>query len=113
MKPIKFQHQELANGRWQKLSFFEQMANVGSEVERALLWKEKNNAEYSNLAFERVLELLDLTTDDSKNRKKLYELLRLREVLVDYFCFQNIFSSSGKLWRSYFMPFNFAARINC
>ena len=30
------QHKELAAGRWKKLSFCEQMANIGSEVERAL-----------------------------------------------------------------------------
>ncbi len=113
MTPIKFQHQQLANGRWRTLSFFEQMANVGSEVERAISWEEKNNLGYRALAFERALELLDLTIDDSKNKPKLNELLRLREVLVDYFCFQNAFSSSPKLWRSYFVPFNFAARIEC
>lgn len=30
---------------WKDLSFAEQMANVGSEVERALKWKEKDNEE--------------------------------------------------------------------
>jgi len=25
---INYQHKELAGGRWQKLSFFEQMANI-------------------------------------------------------------------------------------
>ena len=36
-------HQSLASGRWQQLSFVEQMANIGSEVERALSWKEKRH----------------------------------------------------------------------
>lgn len=31
-----YQHQELAAGRWSRLPFLEQMANIGSEVERAL-----------------------------------------------------------------------------
>jgi len=99
--------------RWQKLSFFEQMANIGSEVERAIGWKEKKNIEYSRMAFERALELLDLTIEDSKNRKKLRELYRLREILADYFCGDNSFSSSDILWRNYFYPFNWAARLNC
>ena len=30
------QHKELAAGRWQQMPFIEQMANIGSEVERAL-----------------------------------------------------------------------------
>ncbi|KKT16222.1 MAG: hypothetical protein UV98_C0035G0002 [Parcubacteria group bacterium GW2011_GWB1_43_6] len=107
-----FQHKELANGRWEGFSFFEQAANVGSEVERAISWRKKGNLEYSRLAIERALELLDLTIDDRKNKKKLRELLRLREVLIDYFYSNNTFSSSDRLWQSYFTPFNFAARIN-
>jgi hypothetical protein len=31
---MNFVHKELAAGRWQTLSFMEQMANIGSEVER-------------------------------------------------------------------------------
>lgn len=109
----EFQHKELAGGRWQRLSFFEQMANIGSEVERAISWRQKGNQEYSRAAFDRALELLDLTIDDKKNKKRLPELLRLREVLLDYFYFSNSYSSSDKLWHSYFYPFNWAARINC
>lgn len=106
---MKYQHQDLAAGRWQKLSFLEQMANIGSEVERAILWQNKNK-KYSQLAFERALELLDLTIADPKNQRRLKELTRLREVLADYFAGSNKFLSSTKLWRSYFNPFNFAAR---
>ena len=36
-------HQKMASGRWQKFTIFEQMANIGSEVGRALNWKEKNS----------------------------------------------------------------------
>lgn len=63
---LKYQHQDLANGRWFELNFIEQMANVGSEVERAMAWKEKGDEEYSQKAFERALELLDLTIEDKK-----------------------------------------------
>jgi len=40
-------HQELAAGRWQTLSLFEQLANVGGEVELALDWVAKGNSEHS------------------------------------------------------------------
>lgn len=109
---MKFQHQTLAEGRWEKLSFMEQMANVGSEVERTILWYNKGNKQYSQQAFGRALELLDLTISSPLNRKRLRELTRLREILVDYFYGENQFSSSDKLWRSYFYPFNYAARIS-
>ena len=88
---MNYQHKQLAKDGWQKLSFFEQMANIGSEVERTILWKNKNNFEYSIKAIEKGLELLDLTINDLKNRKRLKELTRLREVLVDYFYFDNQF----------------------
>ena len=32
---MTYQHQDLAAGRWKTMSFCEQMANVGSEIERA------------------------------------------------------------------------------
>lgn len=108
---MEIQHKNLAAGRWGELSFFEQMANVGSEVERALKWREKNNPEYSRMAFERALELLDLTIEDQKNSTRLKELLRLREVLADYFAFENEYNSTEKSWRNYFYAFNFAARV--
>lgn len=108
---MNYQHQQLANGRWRQLSFLEQMANIGSEVERTILWKEKGNKEYSEQAFERALELLDLTIADKRNNLRLKELTRLRETLADFFVFDNEFSSSDKLWRSYFYPFNWAARL--
>ncbi|MDD3498246.1 MAG: hypothetical protein PHH24_01915 [Candidatus Moranbacteria bacterium] len=106
----EIQHKNLAGGEWLKLSFFEQMANVGSEVERSIIWKDKNNREYSRIAFERALELLDLTIADPKNKKRLKELLRVRECLADHFVFENEYASTDKNWQNYFFVFNWAAR---
>jgi hypothetical protein len=109
---MDYQHQELASGRWNNLSFLEQMANVGSEVERTIKWKEKNNPAFSRRAFERTLELLDLTISDEKNKKRLRELLRVRETLADYFVFENSYKSTNKAWQKYFLAFGVAARTN-
>ena len=87
-------HKELAHGRWFQISFVEQMANIGSEVERALNWKTRNNPVYCQQAFERALELIDLTVDDKRNRSRLKELTRVRESIVDYFSGTNQFLSS-------------------
>ena len=62
-------NENLTEERWFKLSFFEQMANLGSEVSRAIKWKKKD-PERSKCAFESALELLDLTIKDIKNKKK-------------------------------------------
>src|SRR3989344_8686043 len=110
MTQINYQHKNLAEGRWQNLPFFEQMANIGSEVERAMSWREKNR-EYSRLASDRALELLDLTISDPKNLKRLKELFRLREVLADYFYFDNIYKSNDQNWHNYFNAFNYAVAV--
>lgn len=109
---MNYQHKELAAGRWFNLNFIEQMANIGSEVKRTISWKNKGDNDYSQKAFERALELLDLTISDSKNKSRFREIVRLREVLVDYFAFNNLYGSSDELWNKYFYAFNFAARRN-
>jgi vacuolar-type H+-ATPase catalytic subunit A/Vma1 len=109
---MTLQHKNLTNERWRELTFFERMANVGSEVERAIKWKNKNNVTYSVLAFERALELLDLTIGNETESSHFKELARMREMLADYFVFENIYNSSDEQWQKYFYAFNFAARRN-
>lgn len=107
---MNYQHKNLAAGRWNELSFFEQMANIGSEVERTIKWKTKN-AEFSRLAFERALELLDLSLSDQKNKKRFREIARVREAVADHFFGKNEYSSSDESWQKYFFAFNYAARV--
>ncbi len=107
---MTYQHQGLAEGGWCELSFFEQMANVGAEVGRTIAWKGRNQQDFSRRAFDRALELLDLTIADPRNRSRLRELLRVREALADHFVFDNAYGSSDESWNRYFYPFQFAAR---
>ncbi|MBN1870283.1 MAG: hypothetical protein JW847_06905 [Candidatus Omnitrophica bacterium] len=109
---MSYQHKDLATGRWSQLSFLEQMANIGSEVERALNWRIKEHADYAQKAFERALELIDLTLDHDKSYTRLKEIARMREALVDYFSGINQYVSSEGSWRNYFAPFTFASRRN-
>ncbi len=98
-------HKELAAGRWQQLSLVTQLANIGSEVERAIKWKKQHNEESFRYAFERMLELLDLTIADPKNRKRLKEVCRAREMLVDFLMYDNVYHSTAKQWQKYFYYF--------
>lgn len=107
----KYQHKNLAIGRWNKLSFVEQMANIGSEVERTIKWKDKN-AEFSRMAFERALELLDLSLADQKNKGRFREIARVREAIADHFFGKNEYNSSDESWQKYFFAFNYAARVS-
>lgn len=105
---MNYQHKQLAKGRWQRLSFLEQMANIGSEVQRTFKWKD--NANFAKNAFERALELFDLTIEDKKNQKRLKEVLRARELFADYIAGDNLYQSSDSQWQKYFYNFNFASR---
>lgn len=106
---MNIEHKDLAAGRWAQMSLCEQLGNIGSEVSRALNWKNKGKAEYSQKAFYRALELLDLTLASNKKLSQLKELARVREVLVDYFYGTNEYSSSELHLRKYFDFFAYAA----
>ena len=106
------EHKSLVDGRWQNFTLYEQMANIGSEVERALNWRAKGNPAYSERAYHRALELCDFTLADLKNLPRAKELARGREALVDYFQGSNEYGSSDKLLRQYYFAFAYAARRN-
>ena len=103
-------HQGLADGRWNKLSLIEQMANIGSEVDRALNWKAKQNEKFFLKSVERALELLDLSLGATREFPRLKELARTRELLVDYFYEDNEYESTELQWRKYFLQFATAFR---
>ena len=106
------QHKTLENGRWAKMPFLEQMANIGSEVYRTSSWKMKGNSERARMAFERALELIDLTIkygrlNEPGRNAMLEEVCRLREE----FCRNYLSSDSDSLasFDKYFMQFAVAA----
>ena len=106
-------HKGMAAGRWFEMSLMEQMANVGSDVFRTILWKKRGDLALSQQAFFRALELIDLTIADEKHEKKACrkELVRVREVMIDYFMYDNQYGSTDALWENYFYCFNYAASL--
>lgn len=106
---LKTFHSDLVT-KWSSYSIYEQMANIGAEVGRSINWKKKNNEKMSTNAFYRALELIDFTVADPKNIQRLSELLRMREMLVDFSIGENIYHSSEQNWTIYFYHYNFAAR---
>lgn len=109
---MNIQHKELSAGRWKEMPLCRQMANIGSEISRALNWQKKGKTDFSQRAAARALELLDLTLKSLKTSSRIKEVARLRDTVVDYFYGSNQFSSSEALWRKYFDHFAYAARKN-
>lgn len=104
------QHQELASsGRWVAMPFREQMANIGSEVSRAIRWKGKGKTDRMIGAFDRCLELTDLTIAAQYGERRR-ELLRSREVLCDFFLGENEYLSTDEQIQRYYDSFAVMAR---
>lgn len=104
-------HKKLADGGWQKLSFYEQMGNIGSEISRAFNWRDKDKKLYEG-AIDRAFELLDLTIGDSRWRLRLKEIVRTREFLADAMLGGKEYQTTFEDLNHYFFNFALAARIN-
>ncbi len=98
-------HDDLATGRWATLPIAEQLANIGSEVGRCLAWRKKGNAAYAARAFERALELFDLTMASGHPAPRLREVCRAREVTCDFLAGDNAYGSTAESTERYFMAF--------
>jgi hypothetical protein len=104
-------HSGLAAGRWRSLTLVEQLAHVGSEVERTLRARDQGLTDRFDRAADRALELFDLTaTDDRWAGARRREILRARE----YFC-RVCFGDDAEVdapdyLRRYFLQFATAAR---
>ena len=103
-------HAEVAQ-RWANLSVVEQLAHVGSEVERSIRARESGNATRLENALARALELFDLTAADERWRgPRRREILRAREEFCRLFYDDSVSPNSVRGLRRYFLAFAVAAR---
>jgi hypothetical protein len=104
-------HPDLAGGRWHTMPLVAQLANVGSEVDRAIRGREQGNAQRSANAFARALELFDLTATDARWRgHRRREILRARELFCGLFHSASPAAGDAEFLRKYFLEFAVAAR---
>ena len=71
--------------KWQGFSLNQQLANVGSEISRAVSLKEKGDRENMKKSILRALELIDLTISDRRWKGRTYEIFKVREIICDMF----------------------------
>lgn len=106
-------HERLAGGRWMELTLMEQLANVGSEVDRAIRAAASGRIELRDRAIDRALELFDLTaTDDRWRGPARREVLRAREEFCTLLLGSDAstFADSAASLSRYFLHFAVAAR---
>lgn len=85
------------------MSIGEQISNIGSEVERAIRYK---NDQKKSLNFvNKAVELIERSQMDPKNRYRIRELGFCKEELIDYFIGENIYSTTDEALRKYYNAF--------
>lgn len=104
-------HKEAAAGRWLKFSLAEQMANVGTDLERTLRWKQKGKTDFFQDAFARTKELLSLTIADAKNELVRTELELLLKMLIQHFFTETENCCTNEVWQNYFLSIGWAAAL--
>lgn len=97
--------------RWRTLTLMEQLAHVGSEVERAIRAHEAGRPARFDAALARALELFDLTATDGRWRgPRRREILRAREEFCRLWFDDSVSPDSATGLRRYFLAFAVAAR---
>ena len=104
-------HKKLAEGRWFELSLCEQLGNIGSEVNRAVRFKDKDQKNFDD-AVNRALELFELTLKDPRWKKRLREIARARELFCDAITGGKEFKSSLRDLDRYFFQYALCSRRN-
>jgi len=87
-----------------------QLGSVGAEVSRLLTWLKKGDQAQAELCLARALELLDATVADTRWKKNLGELLRLREFVSSKVFVPEMYQVTDKQLEQYFLPFAILAR---
>jgi hypothetical protein len=104
-------HAGLAAGRWAALTLAEQLANVGSEVDRSITAWETHRSDRFDRALARALELFDLTARDDRWRgHRRREILRSREEFCRLFFDDDPSPVAARTLRAYFLRFAVLAR---
>lgn len=106
---MKLIHKNLEN-RWHTFTLPMQMANIGSELHRAIEFKKEKRIDDALDAFDRTLELIDLTISDKRLINRTKELTRFREVIVGLFIKNNEHKINPELLENYSLNFALLAK---
>lgn len=97
--------------RWRTLTLSEQLAHIGSEVERAIRAHAAGRQARFDAALARALELFDLTATDGRWRgARRREVLRAREEVCRLWYDDTVSPESAAGLQRYFLAFAVAAR---
>ena len=90
---------------WFEMPVTMQISNIGSEVSRAINWKNKGNEKRKIGFCEKAIEFLQLSIEDPKNKHRVGEFSFCIEELKDYFLGDNIYKTTDEALHKYYDSF--------
>ncbi len=105
---------QVDRAKWSKMSIFDQMGNISSEVGRAINSKKQNNKQNLENSIIRALDLFDVTIDQLINAKSIRskEVLRSRDQFLTVIYKESPSTNELSSLDRYFTQYAIAARIN-
>jgi len=95
--------------RWRRFDLIDQLANIGSELNRVIMWQKRDKQKVKEFAHA-TLDLFDLTIDDPRWRYRLKEILRARYLFCDALWGKNEFKTSLQDLEKYFFHYAYYSR---
>ena len=90
---------------WFEMPVSMQISNIGSEVSRAISWKNKGNEKRKIGFCNKAIEFLELSIEDPKNNHRIGEFSFCIEELKDYFIGDNIYGTTDEMLHKYYDAF--------
>lgn len=90
---------------WFEMPVSMQISNVGSEVSRAINWKNRGNEKRKVGFCNKAIEFLLLSIEDPKNIHRIGELSFCIEELRDYFLGDNLYNTTDEMLHKYYDAF--------
>ena len=91
--------------RWFSMPVTEQISNIGSEVSRAIRWKNAGDYQKARNFCNKAIEFWMMTQEDPKNRHRVGEFNCAVEELRDYFLGDNIYQTTEETLTRYYDAF--------
>ena len=91
--------------RWFEMPVTKQISNIGSEVARAIRWKNKGDYQKARNFCNKAIEFWLLTEEDPKNRHRVGEFNNAVEELRDFFLGDNIYQTTDEMLTRYYNAF--------
>ena len=92
------------NISWYAMPIHVQIANIGSEVARAIRWKERDPQKAKNFC-NKAIEFWEIVKSDPKNQRRWDEIDAAIEELRDYFLGENVYQTTSEVLTHYYDAF--------